>query len=518
VLALFVTLFAQTHGRLEPVVRVSGAEASCKVTAMSGATARVEGEKGVDLAAGVYDVLVACPAEDAPLVAFQRSVRIESGKTAAPKVELTPATVRVEARRNEVLLPAKARFFASAELLEPLFEIPANQSKAIASGAYHVLVALQDPSSPPAEALVVTKVAGKKTTVVEADLSDGGLVVHVASNGRPAPATVRASPPGKKKDVGIVESGEELRLPAGRYAIVSELRESSDFATKEQLAWVRAGKITTLRESFEVGRLTVVVTQDGRPIDATVRISKPGATDFFNHFPAPGTVSLTPGTFDLNVASPALGPIEKILDPNVVVRPRAETKRTLDLTPASVSVEVTKNGAKLEVPVSIRDVGGGAVVEPQADGRWRLWPGRYEAVAVVDESVQIDGPFEVKLRDRIVRRIAIELARLTVRTMRGKAVAADAEVLVFRPGASKPVAKARGGAQLEIPPGVYDVKVVAGAETVWKNGVKVRRVTSVDVELAPSKDTPDEALPDGDLPPPGDDLPEGDAEPEGPTG
>ena len=66
--------------------------------------------------------------------------------------------------------------------------------------------------------------------------------------------------------------------------------------------------------------------------------------------------------------------------------------------------------------------------------------------------------------------INIVRANLTVLAARGKSTATEAEVLVFRPGAAKPSARGRSGARFELQPGVYDVKVVAGADVMQASG------------------------------------------------
>lgn len=160
----------------------------------------------------------------------------------------------------------------------------------------------------------------------------------------------------------------------------------------------------------------------------------------------------------------------------------------------------------------VRIVGGGEAIPPEADGKWRLWPGNYEVTAELEDGTQqIDGPFSVKLREKIDRTVKFERAFLTVRAHRGKTVADDAEIFVYRQGASAPAAKGKPGAKLEVPPGVYDVKVVSGTDVVWQKDVKLKKTQFVDVLLPKRADVGDD-LPEGDLQPPGDDLPEGDSE------
>ncbi len=180
------------------------------------------------------------------------------------------------------------------------------------------------------------------------------------------------------------------------------------------------------------------------------------------------------------------------------------------LTPATLSAHALKNGAPTEAKLVLRLAGGGETVEPEPDGSWRLWPGRYEIAAELEDgSVEIDGPFLVKLREKLARTVRFERALLTVRAHRGQAIAGDAQVMVYRPGAAKPTARGQSGARLEVPPGVYDIKVVSGPDVVWQKDVKLKKTQFVDVTL-PEKSEAGDDLPEGDLQAPADDLPEGD--------
>jgi hypothetical protein len=503
-----LALLVAATGLLSPVVTVDGQPASCKLTAVSEKNT-YEGTS-VDVEEGTYDLRIECPHQEGVLVSFTPNVRVKAGSN-APKIALTSAKLRVESRRNGVLLPAKAKLMAPGTQ-EILVEVPANQTKVVAQGRYDVLVDLEDKASPDAEMLFTgSQIGGKKTTILAADLSDGGLIATVTNNGRSAVASIRASK--NQQDIGVAETGQEMRLPAGRYTITTELREAADFATVDREIWIQAGKVVRLQERFSTGQLTVTVTQDGKPVDATVRLAKPNASDFFNYFPAPGTVSLTPGTYDLTIDSKAAGPLERVVDSGIAVRAGSTTKRTIDLTPATLSARAVKNGAPTDAKLTVRHAGGGEAVSPEPDGRWRLWPGNYEIAAELEDGTEtIDGPFAVKLRDKVERTVRFERALLTVRAHRGKAVADDAEISVYRPGAAKPVAKGKSGAKLEVPPGVYDVKVVSGSDVVWQKDVKLKKTQFVDVALPPLKGETKDDLPEGDLAPPTDELPEGDAE------
>jgi hypothetical protein len=506
---------AAPMGKLAPEIRFDGHDASgaCAFVASANeATFESATGSAIEVPPGTYALRIECKSEDEVLVALGPSAKVDEGKTVAPKVDVRGARLRVQSKRSGIMLPAKVQLFPAGSGAggKPLVELPANQKVLVAAGKYDVRVSLDDPKSPRAEVLFEkTSIGGAKLTVLDADLSDGGLIISAVENGKPASASVRVFPPGSLKDVGIVNAGEELRLPAGRYNVATELRDTSDFATKKREVWIRAGKVIRAVEHFETGTLSVSVTRDGKPVAATVRVALPKAGDFFNHFSAPGTVTLTPGVYDIDVALEGIGGMKAPARPGVKVSRGQSTRIAFDLTPATLAVKVVKSGRPIDAELRVRAAGGGEDVQPpDVSGRFRLWPGRYEIVAKLEDGEEvIDGPFEVKLGEKLSRTISVVRAMLTVVALRGNHAAADAEIEVFRPGASKPSAKGRSGAKLELMPGVYDVKVAAGPEVVWKEGVRLKTQQVVRIELKAAG--ADEALPEGDLTAPSDELPEG---------
>jgi hypothetical protein len=511
-------LLAQaTDGKLAPAIVLDGAlaEGACAFVA-TGTEHTFESATGsaIDVPAGTYELRVECKVDDDPLVPGSVQVQIAPGKTVSPRIEVRTARLRVEARRNGIMLPAKVKMYPAGRSTEakPLAELRANQKAVVAQGRYDVVVELEDPRSPHAEALFEkTQVGGGPLTVLQADLSDGGLVVSATSNGKKASALVRVLPwKGGPKDIATQDAGEEVRLPAGRYWASTELRDTADFATKKREMWIHAGKVLRVAEAFETGDLSVTVERDQKPIEATVRISLPNAGDFFNHFSAPGTITLSPGVFDVSISSDALGPLKTPLK-TVRVQKGQHAKVAFDLTPATLIVKVVKGGKPVDAELHVRAAGGGEeLTAPEVSGRFRLWPGRYEIVAKLEEGDEVlDGPFEVKLGDKLTRTVNVVRGTLTVIAMRGKSAESNAEIEIFRPGAAKPLAKGRSGARLEIAPGVYDIKIRSGTEVTWKEGVKLKREQVVQIDLPPMKGSKEEPLPEGDLSAPSDDLPEG---------
>src|SRR5262249_40086795 len=160
-----------------------------------------------------------------------------------------------------------------------------------------------------------------------------------------------------------------------------------------------------------------------------------------NHFSAPGTVTLSPGTYDVSITSDELGPIKPPVKAGIKVTKGQPTRVPFDLTPASLVAKVIKSGKPIDAELHLRSAGGGEEIAADVSGKFRVWPGRYEILAKLEDGDEIlDGPFEIKLGDKLARTINVVRGTLTVVALRGKVADSNAEVQIFRPGASKPLA------------------------------------------------------------------------------
>lgn len=482
--------------------------ASCRFVAKGESEEESAGPIAVE--PGNYRLYVTCDMEHGVLAPAPQKVRVVAGKTNRPKVRVGAARMLVESRRGDVLLTAHVDIFPRRDLSTPLARVPTNRTVKVADGTYDLIVTLAQKKSPAAQVLIENvRLRANKKKIVKADLSDGGLIVSIKRDGKRAEGSARAFRPGAKRDVGLVAAGQELRLPAGRYEIVTELQESFDAATKRREVWIRPKRITRFTESFQTGRLTVRVTADGKDVPAVVRVSHPGEPKFFNYFEPPAVVTLSPGPYDLAITTDAAGPLGKQRMENVVVKSRRLTSKKLDLTRATLSVRVEKNGSLVDfAQVVVRRAGGGAEIRPEDDGAFRLWPGRYEIQTKLESGAKTtDGPFEVKLGQKLTRVLTIDRAFVTVTAKRGKD-RVQTKIFVYKRGATTPLAVGKTGTPIEVDPGTYDLKAIDGPDTAWAHDVRLKGRHKVEIALPiPSEDLPE--LPEGDLPA-GDAPPEGD--------
>lgn len=479
-------------------------------------SARSEDGAGIALPEGRYAVRVDCKVGESTLSPPVAPIRVRAGRASEPRIDARAARLRIMAKRNGKRIAATVALHRSgSEDGEPLAEGAANTKFTVASGTYDALV-IQDGETNAQAWLRRLNVRGSGVTERHADLSDGRIIVHVKQNRRRADAGVRIFAGDGETQIAVTEPGKAVAVAPGRYVVQSTLLDAADLATDRATVWVTPKKTAVHVSSFETGTLTVNAVRDGRALDATVHLSMPGAADFFNFFPAPGTVSLTPGKYDVTIELTGTGPMTHQSRSGVIVLPSRNTKLKFDVTPATLEVQVLKSGKTVvTADCRVRAAGGGAEAgTTDANGKLRLWPGRYEIVAVLADGTElVDGPFDVALGQRLRRVVRYARGTLSVKASRGSVAAGDAEVSIYKPGAKVPLAKALAQSQIELPPGVYDVKVIAGHETRWTERVRIDDGKRTKLAVSFTAVATGPALPEGSVPAPDEELPEGDAEP-----
>lgn len=500
-------------------IEIDGAPAQEPCTAVLRAAdgTEVRGLEEVTAAPGKYELRVICP-RGSDRLAMAEPISLAAGAKIAKRLKLTSTRIRARASRDGARVKGVVLVYPRGGDLSgvPLLEGATDRKLLLASGRYDLVVRTDTPrASERAQVrLADFKASGAAIRDVEVDLSDGSLEVSLTENGKAAVGTFRVLLAQGNEGIASGESGTKQMLRPGLYTVETTLSSSADFAKKRSNVWVEPKKTARITERFTSGRLTVGVFREGQPIDAVVHLLLPGAAEFFNYFSAPGTASLSPGHYDVLVdAKVDLPGASALRRPRVSVAAGKENKIVFDLSPARLEVRVTRSGKPVELAeIRVLNAGGGAeAAKAEADGSYRLWPGRYEIVARLPEGDEArDGPFEMGFGERAVRRIDFARGAIIAHVVRGSAVAEDGEVFVFRPGAPRPVAQGRSGARLEISPGTYDVKVTAGSVTEWRQGVRVKEGASLRLDFQVGAGDAG-ALPEGDLAPWKGDLPEGDA-------
>ena len=507
-------------GGIAPVVVVDGQPVqpcALRVWPTSDHAAIREGGSSVTgLPPGAYDVEIRCGEGDE--IAAVTRVRVAANKTATPKLKLTWTRLRVMAKRGGAVRPASVSLFAVGQLdSRPLYTQPANQKFKLVDGRYDAVVTLQTRGKKgpkPQIRLKNLRVKGSRVVEAEARFADGVLVVGVTENGRRAEGIVRVFAWGETTALGQHGAGEKIDLAPGRYRVETTLGSSADFSKQTDDLWIDAKKTQKLSARFSTGRLSVRLTHAKKPIEGNVQIAVFGATESFNYFETPGPAVLSPGRYEISIepkGAVAIPTQTRTVD----IKAKGHTQLALDLTPAKLVVQVMRAGRPVEVEqIRLNRAGGGEeAAKPNFDGEYELWPGRYEIQAqLVNGDTMTDGPFPVDFGQKITRTLKLPHGMLSISATRANKAVPSANIFVYRPGAAKPTAKAKGSAVLALSPGVYDVKIVMGPSVKWKEGVRVaeRHNTKITVDLGAAGSVES----DSDLPAGDDELPEGDAPPE----
>ncbi|MFO0723744.1 MAG: hypothetical protein U1E65_08190 [Myxococcota bacterium] len=469
----------------------------------------------LELVPGHYSVRVRCAEGDEKLVTVEE-ITLKSGQISTKKLALKRGRLRGILRRDGNLVPGNVALLAPKAPGDApvLMRAPASQKFQVIAGTYDVVLEV-DPAKygrPAAVRVPGVVVAPGAVKEVAVELGDGKLEVAAQENGKSAEGAIRVFRPGESTPVGHGPTGNAIALPPGRYLVETVLSGASDYPTHKSEIWVEPNKTAKLSERYDTGRLTVGVFRERQPVEAVVQLSLPGAQDFFNYFSAPGTVSLTPGVYDVNVAVKTDAPIDRLKRPRVTVTKGNDNKIFFDITPAKLSVKVTRAGKNVEdADVKVLFAGGGSeATHAETDGSYRVWPGRYEIVVKLPAGDEARaGPFEVGFGENVNKTIEFSRGMLAVHAMRGKAVAEDAEVFVFKKGAQKPIAQGRAAAMLDLSPGAYDVKIVAGSASIWREDVKIKEAKTTQLEVSFNGAGDGGTLPEGDLAPEKENLPEG---------
>ena len=501
-------------GRLDPKVTALGTTRdNCALEA----TRLEKGLKGVKALTGIgslvappgeYRLRIVC--EGSPkLVGVVERVSITADKTVSPSINLESARIRLRAERNGSMVNAEVRLYRPKpdEDEPPLYTFSANQSAEVSAGRYDLIVTGKAEGSVVIEAaLEGTSLPKSKLTAFTADMSDGQLVVTAKENGKPAEAVIKVLPRNEKKRSIRLDAGQVIDLPPGRYVIETTLASTADFATKRQEVWVRSKKKTAAAESFETG--TLQVSAEGDKLEAVAKLGLPGAAEDFGHFRLPGSVVLSPGEYRVRIEAAIDSPV-KTQEARVTVHKGRQTKHSAKFVPGRLVVEVKRAGRSVEIQsINVRAAGGGKDAgQPNFDGEYMLWPGRYEIIAkLANGDVLSDGPFDIQWGQRLLRTLEVTHGMLSVKAMRGGAVVGSTKILIFKPGAAKATAELQGEGSVALSPGTYDLKLIDGPRIKWHPAVRVHERKNTELSVEIEAVGPAEGAPEL---PPGDELPEG---------
>jgi len=434
-----------------------------------------DADKPMQVAAGVYDVIVACPSSEGTLRAV---VKIDARKKNIDKlVRMNPgfALVFVERDGKPVgadiqIIGARGRVVATGRD-KVAIPVPPGKLSVIAT-----VDKKESGSTRPVLGSVDIKVRKGKKTETSIDTSDGVFVLSLTNNGKPAEGAGALRPQGSPMRLIELSSDEDTPAPPGTYDIVTTLSASHDFAeVVKKRVRIRPGKTTKARVAHTTGTLAPKLWLGGAPIATDqagkVELFLGAAPAAFNTITATDEAIVKPGTY--RVVATLEG---KKLDDggaytaeaDVKVRARKTATVKLDLTPAALDITAQLGGKDAALRVDVFKKGGETPVASKKSGKdgkalFTLSPGNYR-VQVVKKATQgeLVAPTNVYLSvgSRQKRTIDINVGIVTVQVF-DQGVAVPAEVLFFAAdaGGSAPVLGVPAGVDAYLPPGAYALSV-----------------------------------------------------------
>ncbi len=333
-----------------------------------------------------------------------------------------------------------------------------------------------------------------KKTAVAPDVPPGRLSVKATVHGKLEDVRVIVFKAGTKEDVASARTYSSPKtnprvfpVPEGIYDIeVTALRLKGDVSRTFKNVEVKGGEIVEKEVDFTPGELSIKVTRNGQPSDATVNVYKPGTRKSIaggrtytgpNHNPA--IYKITPGVYNVDIKSVEIsGTVEHRWE-GVVVEAGAKTERVHDFTNGTLSIKVTRNGQLSDATVNVyttsprKNVAGGRTYTSSNHNPaiYKITAGEYE---ILVKSVEIAGRSEHQFEGVVVEagaktELTHDFASGTLKIGAAKnGELVDATVNVINTETNKSVGGGRTYADaksnprtLEVPPGKYRVTVKA---------------------------------------------------------
>ena len=310
------------------------------------------------------------------------------------------------------------------------------------------------------------------------DVTPATLDVRLFNNGRNAQGVISLLTQGGKSVLDW-DAGEKVTVPPGDYQITAQLAQGHNFQSgPRKPIQLKPGRHQSLNLKYATGAIRPFVLLDGKRVtqqdpaykNVEVALHRPGAPLAFNALPSGERAVLTPGAYDF-VAQMK----DRTLDDGspwrvrqrIHVDARAEYDTELSLTPSSLELRTRLGEVGASVGVTLIRMEDDVKVydgRSDANGRARLnlSPGGYRLQANPDPSnVKLTQEQLIDLKPAQVTRVelGIDLGRVMVQVFDDSGTALWCNVGLFRDGASKPSWVFRGGEEIWVPSGNYEIEV-----------------------------------------------------------
>jgi hypothetical protein len=341
----------------------------------------------------------------------------------------------------------------------------------LAAGRYQVRVECRDDEGSVASVLDSVQVRSSATTRQRLVLQRGTVVVQTQRDGGRLTAEVQILEPRHGVVVASGLSGNELRVPAGRYHV--RVRHEPDAGLPCQVQRelsVSAGRTARLSLDLSDGTLVVNAVRNGKPAAGLVSLFAPGRSERLLEFGTGHEALVPPGLYDVVVALESSYDFEGRRLRKVEVRPGQARRERVAFTMGTLHVETRLYGENVGSRVYLYLPGATDYFNFTASNQDAdLSPGRYRVRAVLDDTVPYDAarPRELGMeRSVTVRAGGSERLRLdfTPGVLRVDALKnGKPEVAALTVWTAEPRVKLTGGAAGEpmaIAAGRYDIDVL----------------------------------------------------------
>lgn len=216
----------------------------------------------------------------------------------------------------------------------------------------------------------------------------------VFRNNQPIDALIRAFDKKTNAVTGAVRTYRDtgfLFLTAGKHRLEIHPLENSDLQVQVIPEFLVSANGKTHEDfSFDSGKITVLTTNNGQPLDARVRVFKSGekkAVSSGRTYGEPETFELDPGTYDFEIEAIGLeGAAVRQWVKGKVITPRADLRLEHPFFSGTLKVGVASGGKLVDAIVKIKDLQTGETVvgrrtytSPSSNPRvFQLLPGAYE--------------------------------------------------------------------------------------------------------------------------------------------
>ncbi|MFH1810192.1 MAG: hypothetical protein ABIJ09_15710 [Pseudomonadota bacterium] len=371
----------------------------------------------------------------------------------------------------------------------------------LAAGRYQVRVECRDAEGGVVSVVDNVVVRSGATTHQRLSLRRGNVVVQTLRDGGRVTAEVEVLEPRLEIVVAQGRSGNELRVPAGRYQVRVRFEQEGALPCQVTRAvQVAAGRTARLTLDLSDGTLVVNALRNGKAAAGLVTLFPPGSTERLTEFATGHEALVPPGAYDLVVSLESSYDFEGKRLRKVEVLPGKARRERVAFTMGTLHVDTRLYGETVPSRVYLylpaaTDYFNFTAANQDVD----LSPGRYRLRAVLDDSVSYDAarPRELGMERTVTIRVGRN-ERLHLNFTPG-VLRVDAtkngkpEVAALTVWTSSPRQKLTGGAAGEpmtIAAGRYDIDVLYPngrggdleqlKDVVIESGSETRRLVNIE--------------------------------------